>query len=85
MKSIILFVVSALFKYSRQTHLQYIHSPEPKVVVGIQVEPVSGDPLSLSLWCQFSSVATDHTVTWSREGSTLSELKRRYRTTRRIK
>ncbi|XP_056434488.1 alpha-protein kinase 2 isoform X1 [Gadus chalcogrammus] len=49
---------------------------EPKVVVVIQVEPVSGDPLSLCLWCQFSGVVSDHTVTWSREGRTLSELKR---------
>ncbi|CAL8317668.1 unnamed protein product [Lota lota] len=49
---------------------------EPRVVVVIQAEPVRGDPLSLCLWCQFSGVLTDHTVTWSREGSTLSELKR---------
>ena len=52
--------------------------PEPKMVKEIQAESVSGDPLSLCLWCQFSAVFADHTVTWSREGSTLSELKRRY-------
>ena len=51
------------------------------MAVEIQVEPVSGDPLSLSLWCQFSGVVSEHTVTWSRAGSTLSQLKRRYRTT----
>ncbi|KAJ3605791.1 hypothetical protein NHX12_027835 [Muraenolepis orangiensis] len=49
---------------------------EPKVVQPIQAECVSGDPLSLCLWCQFSAVVADHTATWSREGRVLRELKR---------
>ncbi|KAG7269847.1 hypothetical protein CRUP_032370 [Coryphaenoides rupestris] len=49
---------------------------QPRVVEVIQAEAVSGDPLSLRLWCQFSTVFDDHTITWSREGTTLSELKR---------
>lgn len=53
-------------------------SAEPKVVKPIQAEAVSGDPQSLCLWCQFSAVFCHHTVTWSRDGSALAEIKRRY-------
>ncbi|XP_077353355.1 alpha-protein kinase 2 [Festucalex cinctus] len=49
---------------------------EPKVAQPIQVASVSGDPQSLSLWCQFSSVSGEHTITWRREGSVLVEVKR---------
>ncbi|XP_013864768.1 alpha-protein kinase 2 [Austrofundulus limnaeus] len=49
---------------------------EPKVVQPIQAVSVSGDPQSLCLWCQFAGVPSDYTVTWSREGTVLSESKR---------
>ncbi|KAM9307099.1 alpha-protein kinase 2 [Pholidichthys leucotaenia] len=49
---------------------------EIKVVQPIQAAPVSGDPQSLSLWCQFAAVSSDYTVTWSKEGTVLAELKR---------
>lgn len=51
---------------------------EPKVVKSITAQAVSGDPQSLCLWCQFTAVSANHTVTWSRDGTVLSELKRRY-------
>ncbi|XP_068191097.1 alpha-protein kinase 2 [Antennarius striatus] len=51
-------------------------SLEPKMVKSIQVEAVGGDPQSLSLWCQFSAVFSQHTVTWSRDGTILTEVKR---------
>nr|XP_046231797.1 alpha-protein kinase 2 [Scatophagus argus] len=49
---------------------------EPKVVKSIQAEAASGDPQSLCLWCQFAAVFSRHTVTWSRDGAVLSEIKR---------
>uniref|UniRef100_A0AAX7U8U6 non-specific serine/threonine protein kinase n=1 Tax=Astatotilapia calliptera TaxID=8154 RepID=A0AAX7U8U6_ASTCA len=49
---------------------------EPKVVKPIQAVPVSGDPQSLCLWCQFAAVTSAYTVTWSREGTVLAEMKR---------
>ncbi|XP_061732506.1 alpha-protein kinase 2 [Nerophis ophidion] len=49
---------------------------EPKVVQPIQAASVSGDPQSVSLWCQFSAVLTDHLVTWRRDGTLLAEVKR---------
>ncbi|KAM8871915.1 alpha-protein kinase 2 [Synchiropus picturatus] len=49
---------------------------EPKVLQPIQVLPVSGDPQSLCLWCQFTTVFTQHTVTWRRDGVTLAEVDR---------
>ncbi|XP_029941512.1 alpha-protein kinase 2 [Salarias fasciatus] len=49
---------------------------ELKVVQPIQAVSVSGDPQSLCLWCQFAAVFSDYTVTWSREGTVLAELKR---------
>lgn len=55
-----------------------LFSVEPKVVQPIQAVSVSGDPQSLCLWCQFVGVPSDYTVTWSREGTILSESKRRY-------
>lgn len=51
---------------------------EPKVVKSITVQAVSGDPQSLCLWCQFTALSLNHTVTWSRDSTVLSELKRRY-------
>ncbi len=55
-----------------------IMSAEPKVVKPIQAEPVSGDPQSVCLWCQFTAVFSQYTVTWSRDGTVLAEIKRRY-------
>ncbi|XP_061887978.1 alpha-protein kinase 2 [Entelurus aequoreus] len=49
---------------------------EPKVVQPIQAASVSGDPQSLSLWCQFSAVLTDHVVTWRRDSALLAEVNR---------
>ncbi|KAG7241110.1 hypothetical protein INR49_025853 [Caranx melampygus] len=49
---------------------------DPKVVQPIQAVSVSGDPQSLCLWCQFAAVFSDYTVTWSRDGAVLSEIKR---------
>lgn len=54
-----------------------IISAEPKVVKPIQAVPVSGDPQSLCLWCQFAAVTSAYTVTWSREDTVLAEMKRR--------
>uniref|UniRef100_A0A8C7IND2 non-specific serine/threonine protein kinase n=1 Tax=Oncorhynchus kisutch TaxID=8019 RepID=A0A8C7IND2_ONCKI len=54
------------------------HAPKevPRVVQRIQAVPVSGDPQSLSLGCQFTAVFTDYTVTWTRDGTVLAEIKR---------
>ncbi|XP_040014014.1 alpha-protein kinase 2 [Xiphias gladius] len=49
---------------------------DPKVVQPIQAVSVSADPQSLRLWCQFVAVFSDHTVTWSKEGTVLAEIKR---------
>ncbi|XP_023275367.1 alpha-protein kinase 2 [Seriola lalandi dorsalis] len=49
---------------------------DPKVVQPIQAVSVSGDPQSLCLWCQFAAVFSNYTVTWSREGAVLAEIKR---------
>uniref|UniRef100_A0A7N6BE84 non-specific serine/threonine protein kinase n=1 Tax=Anabas testudineus TaxID=64144 RepID=A0A7N6BE84_ANATE len=49
---------------------------ELKVLQPIQAVSVSGDPQSLCLWCQFGAVLSDCTVTWSREGRVLAEIKR---------
>lgn len=49
---------------------------DPKVVQPIQAASVSGEPQSLCLWCQFAAVFTNYTVTWSRDGTVLSEIKR---------
>uniref|UniRef100_A0A8P4KEE9 non-specific serine/threonine protein kinase n=1 Tax=Dicentrarchus labrax TaxID=13489 RepID=A0A8P4KEE9_DICLA len=49
---------------------------EPKVLKPIQAVAVSGDPQSLCLWCQFAAVFSHHTVTWGRDGTVLSEIKR---------
>ncbi|XP_077398906.1 alpha-protein kinase 2 [Vanacampus margaritifer] len=49
---------------------------EPNVTQSIQAAAVSADPQSLSLWCQFSSVSGEHTITWRREGAVLAEVKR---------
>lgn len=57
---------------------QSFDDAEPKVVKSITAQAVSGDPQSLCLWCQFTAVSVNHTVTWSRDGTVLSELKRRY-------
>nr|XP_057920153.1 alpha-protein kinase 2 [Doryrhamphus excisus] len=48
---------------------------EPKVVQTIQAASVSGDPQSLSLWCQFSAISSDRVITWRREGALLAEVK----------
>uniref|UniRef100_A0A7N6FD15 non-specific serine/threonine protein kinase n=2 Tax=Anabas testudineus TaxID=64144 RepID=A0A7N6FD15_ANATE len=56
---------------------QKIPPKEGKVVLQpIQAVSVSGDPQSLCLWCQFGAVLSDCTVTWSREGRVLAEIKR---------
>uniref|UniRef100_A0AAV2IQY5 non-specific serine/threonine protein kinase n=1 Tax=Knipowitschia caucasica TaxID=637954 RepID=A0AAV2IQY5_KNICA len=47
-----------------------------KVVKPIQAVSVSGDPQSMCLWCQFSDVLTDYTVTWRRDSTVLNEVKR---------
>ncbi|KAK7896536.1 hypothetical protein WMY93_021861 [Mugilogobius chulae] len=47
-----------------------------KVVQPIQAVSVSGDPQSLCLWCQFSDVLTDYTVTWRKDGAVLTEINR---------
>lgn len=57
---------------------QSCNDAEPKVVKSITAQAVSGDPQSLCLWCQFTAVSLSHTVTWSRDSTVLSELKRRY-------
>nr|XP_020456601.1 alpha-protein kinase 2-like [Monopterus albus] len=47
-----------------------------KVLQPIQAVSVSGDPQSLCLWCQFAVVFCESTVTWSKEGAVLAEIKR---------
>ncbi|KAK1788514.1 hypothetical protein P4O66_016937 [Electrophorus voltai] len=58
---------------------QKIQTPkeEPRVLAEIQVAPVLGDAQSISLWCQFSPVSSDASITWTKEGVMLSEEKRR--------
>ncbi|XP_034457963.1 alpha-protein kinase 2 [Hippoglossus hippoglossus] len=62
--------------YSEVVKQKITPKEEPKVVQPIQTVSVSGDPQSLCLWCQFSAVFSDYTVTWSREGAVLAEIKR---------
>ncbi|XP_008301844.1 alpha-protein kinase 2 [Stegastes partitus] len=62
--------------YSEVVKQKVPHKEDPKVVQPIQAASVSGDPQSLSLWCQFAAVFSDYTVTWSREGAVLAEIKR---------
>ncbi|XP_042364973.1 alpha-protein kinase 2 [Plectropomus leopardus] len=62
--------------YSEVVKQKILPKEEPKVVQPIQAVSVSGDPQSLCLWCQFSAVFSHHTVTWSRGGTVLSEIKR---------
>ncbi|CAB1426504.1 unnamed protein product [Pleuronectes platessa] len=62
--------------YSEVVKQNITPKEEPKVVQPIQTVSVSGDPQSLCLWCQFSAVFSDYTVTWSREGAVLAEIKR---------
>ncbi|XP_011602914.2 alpha-protein kinase 2 [Takifugu rubripes] len=62
--------------YSEVVKQKTAAKEEPKVVKSIQAEAVSGDPQSLCLWCQFTAVFSHHTITWSRGGTVLSELKR---------
>ncbi|XP_041826632.1 alpha-protein kinase 2 [Melanotaenia boesemani] len=62
--------------YSEVVKQNIVPKEDPKVVQPIQAESVSGDPQSLCLWCQFSAVFCDYTVTWSREGTILTEIKR---------
>ncbi|XP_044030575.1 alpha-protein kinase 2 [Siniperca chuatsi] len=49
---------------------------DPKVLQPILAVSVSGDPQSLCLWCQFAAVFSHYTVTWSRGGTVLAEIKR---------
>lgn len=62
--------------YSEVVKQKSVKPPDPKVVQPIQAVSVSGDPQSLCLWCQFSDVHTDCTVTWKKDRTPLSELKR---------
>lgn len=58
----------------RTTH----NPPEAKAAKPIQAEAVSGDPQSLRLCCHFTAVSSHHTITWSRDGTVLAEMERRY-------
>ncbi|XP_067339235.1 alpha-protein kinase 2 [Channa argus] len=62
--------------YSEVVKQKILPVEEAKVVQPIQSVSVSGDPQSVCLWCEFAAVVSDHTVTWSREGTVLSETKR---------
>nr|XP_019937988.1 PREDICTED: alpha-protein kinase 2 isoform X1 [Paralichthys olivaceus] len=62
--------------YSEVVKQKITPKEEPKVVQPIQAVSVSGDQQSLCLWCQFTAVFSDYTVTWSRDGAVLSEIKR---------
>ncbi|XP_060917364.1 alpha-protein kinase 2 [Labrus mixtus] len=62
--------------YSEVVKQKSTPTEEIKVVKPIQVVSVSGDPQSLCLWCQFTAVFSNHTVTWSRDGTVLAEIKR---------
>ncbi|XP_041667547.1 alpha-protein kinase 2 isoform X2 [Cheilinus undulatus] len=62
--------------YSDVVKQSITSTEEIKVVKTIQPESVSGDPQSMCLWCQFSAVFFNHTVTWSRDGTVLAEIKR---------
>ncbi|XP_034564799.1 alpha-protein kinase 2 [Notolabrus celidotus] len=62
--------------YSDVVKQKITPAEEVKVVKTIQVVSVSGDPQSLCLWCQFTAVFSNHTVSWSRDGSVLADIKR---------
>ncbi|XP_076844960.1 alpha-protein kinase 2 isoform X2 [Brachyhypopomus gauderio] len=59
----------------RDTAKQPKEAAVPRVMSEIQVAPVPGDSHSISLWCQFSPVSADTSITWTKEGATLSEEK----------
>lgn len=62
--------------YSEVVKQKSVKPTDPKVVQPIQAVAVSGDPQSLCLWCQFSDVLTDYTVTWRKDRTALTEIKR---------
>lgn len=62
--------------YSEVVKQKSVKPTDPKVVHPIQAVSVSEDPQSLCLWCQFSDVLTDYTVTWRKDRTTLTEIKR---------
>ncbi|XP_028318473.1 alpha-protein kinase 2 [Gouania willdenowi] len=62
--------------YSEVVKQKALSKEDFRVVQPIQAAPVSGDPQSLCLWCQFAAVLSDYTVTWTREDKVLTEIKR---------
>ncbi|XP_011479976.1 alpha-protein kinase 2 isoform X1 [Oryzias latipes] len=68
--------VSQKKAYSEVVKQKTPQKEEPKVLQPIHAESVSEDPQSLCLWCQLDTGLSDSTVTWSRDGTTLSEIKR---------
>ncbi|KAM4719582.1 alpha-protein kinase 2 [Anableps anableps] len=62
--------------YSEVVKQKIPSKEDPKVVEPIQAVPVSGDPQSTCLWCQFAGVHSDYTVTWSRDGTPLAQINR---------
>ncbi|KAM4527674.1 alpha-protein kinase 2 isoform 2-T5 [Odontesthes bonariensis] len=62
--------------YSEVVKQNIIPTEDLKVVKPIQAVSVIGDTQSLCLWCQFSAALSDNTVSWTREGNVLAEIKR---------
>ncbi|XP_072228689.1 alpha-protein kinase 2 [Leuresthes tenuis] len=62
--------------YSEVVKQNIIPTEDLKVVQPIQAVSVIGDTQSLRLWCQFSAALSDNTVSWTREGKVLAEIKR---------
>uniref|UniRef100_W5KLL9 non-specific serine/threonine protein kinase n=2 Tax=Astyanax mexicanus TaxID=7994 RepID=W5KLL9_ASTMX len=65
---------SDVVKQKIQTHKEAVVVPH--VVAEIQAAPVPEDPQSISLWCQFSLVAAESFISWTKEGKILTEMKR---------
>ncbi|KAL0965889.1 hypothetical protein UPYG_G00287260 [Umbra pygmaea] len=69
--------VDTTHTYSEGLKKRTQHLPKvPRVVQAIQAMPVGDDPQSLRLWCQFTGVFCDYTITWTKEGAVLTEIKR---------
>ncbi|KAF5900809.1 alpha-protein kinase 2-like, partial [Clarias magur] len=56
---------------------QTTHNEVPRVVSEIEAAPVADDPQSITLWCRFSPVTAESSITWVKEGAALWEENRK--------
>ncbi|XP_062868142.1 alpha-protein kinase 2 [Trichomycterus rosablanca] len=71
----------AIFRQRKEDEVvkQKVQPPKevPRVLTEIEAAPVVDDPQNILLWCRFSSITTESTITWTKEGTVLSEEKKK--------